>query len=117
MLKQKMWNIPLSRDEGQCAAVVRGVRKITKLPTLAYTIRSQFRACNALHYLFPQGLVPKCPHRDEPSEKKYTGLPHQHDKAKQLHTQGERMPGKNILTEIFHNNPRGNVSGMLVMSQ
>ncbi|CAB1431638.1 unnamed protein product [Pleuronectes platessa] len=32
-----MRNIPLSRDEGQCAAVMRGVRKFTKLPTLPYT--------------------------------------------------------------------------------
>lgn len=43
MLKQKVQNIPLSRDGGQCAAVVRGVRKFSKLPTLPYTIRSQLK--------------------------------------------------------------------------
>lgn len=43
MLKQKTQSIPLTRDEGQCAAAVRGVRKFTKLPTLPCTIRSGLR--------------------------------------------------------------------------
>lgn len=70
MLKQKMWNILLSRDEGQCAAVVRGVRKFTKLPTLPYTMRRPVMLLIIKRgILFPPGLVPKRSRRDEPSEK------------------------------------------------
>lgn len=50
MLKQKTQNILLSRDKGQCAAVVCGVRKFTKLPTLPQTIIPPVQAHNTLHY-------------------------------------------------------------------
>lgn len=49
MLKQKMRNIPLSRDEGQCAVVVCGVRKFNKLPTLPFTTRPWLKPVT-LHY-------------------------------------------------------------------
>lgn len=45
MLKQKTLNILLSRDEGRCAAAVRGVRKFTELPTLPFTMRKPISLC------------------------------------------------------------------------
>lgn len=73
MLRQKMRNIPLSRDEGQCAAVVRGVRKFSKLPTLPHTIKLWLKPVTLFiigkGILFPKGPLHKCPHGDEPSEK------------------------------------------------
>ena len=89
MLKQKMRNIPLSRDEGQCAAVMRGVRKFTKLPTLPYTRGpwvkpvTLFITGRGIFFSSPQkGPEQECPPRDEQSENIYiyAGLPHRRDK-------------------------------------
>lgn len=102
MLKQKMRNILLSRDEGQCAAVVRGVGKFTKLPTLPCTMRG---AGDALHY-WHGNFVSICVHELSELEKIYihVRLPHQRDRdGMQLHNLNAwiKKPNKISLHE-FH---------------